>query len=154
MSPSLPVPTDNIYKFACLFGLALIVSSIFSFVATYTSSLDRKVRYSEALIPLEAKAQRTKIEEDTLAMNKKLIEVTKSNENAAGVAISIVLVVGLFLSGYGAKKWYQDIQRRDDRLAALQLEKLEAEIAKLRSEIKSPAQFALPSDAPSERSDG
>lgn len=140
MTPSIPIPTDNIYKFACLFGLAIVISSIFAFVALYTASLDRKVKYSEALIPSETKAPRTSLEEQMLSMNKKLIEVTKSNESLANFAIAIVLTFGLSLSSYGAKRWYQKIQQRDDRLAALQIEKLEIEIAKLRSEIKPPVQ--------------
>lgn len=138
MTPSLPVPTDNIYKFACLFGLALIISSVFAFVSTYTSSLDRKIKYSEVIILLEARAQLSKFEDDTLAMNRKLIEVTKSNEDFAGTVVAALLVVGIFLSSYGANKWYRDIQQRDDRLAALQIEKLEVEVAKLRSEFQPP----------------
>lgn len=136
MTPSLPVPTDNIYKFACLFGLVLIVSSLFAFVSMYTSSLDSKIKYVEATIPLEAKLVRTKVEEEKLAMNKKLIEVTKSNEKSAAFAIGIVLALGILLSGYGAKRWHRDIQQRDDRLVTLQIEKLEVEIAKLRAEAK------------------
>lgn len=135
MTPSLPVATDNIYKFVCLFGLALIISSIFTFVSTYTASLDRKVKYSEAIIPLEAKAQRSKAEDDLLAMNKKLIEITKSNENAVGTIIIVILAVGISLSVSGAQMWYSTIQKRDDMLAALQREKLELEIQKLRLEL-------------------
>ncbi len=131
MQPSVPIPTDNIYKFACLFGLALIVSAIFSFVASYSSSLDRKVRYMEIVIPLEAKTEKSKTEEDLLAMNRKLISVTKENEQAATVAISAVLVAGLLLSLYGATKWHQIVQKRDDQLAELQLRKLAAEVARL-----------------------
>ena len=131
MQPSVPIPTDNIYKFACLFGLALIVSAIFSFVASYSSSLDRKVRYMEIMIPLEAKTEKSKTEEDLLAMNRKLISVTKENEQAATVAISAVLVAGLLLSLYGATKWHQIVQKRDDQLAELQLRKLAAEVARL-----------------------
>ena len=131
MQPSVPIPTDNIYKFACLFGLALIVSAIFSFVASYSSSLDRKVRYMEIVIPLEAKTEKSKTEEDQLAMNRKLISVTKENEQAATVAISAVLVAGLLLSLYGATKWHQIVQKRDDQLAELQLRKLAAEVARL-----------------------
>lgn len=131
MQPSVPIPTDNIYKFACLFGLTLIVSAIFSFVASYSSSLDRKVRYMEIVIPLEAKTEKSKTEEDLLAMNRKLISVTKENEQAATVAISAVLVAGLLLSLYGATKWHQIVQKRDDQLAELQLRKLAAEVARL-----------------------
>lgn len=134
MTPSLPIPTDNIYKFACLFGLALIVSSIFAYVTSYTSALDRKIKYAEAIIVLEAREQRSKTENDTLAMHKKLVEVTKSNEAAATNAIFVVLIVGLLLSVFGANRWYRDIQIRDDRLVALQIAKLEAEIAALNAQ--------------------
>lgn len=134
MTPSLSVTTDNIYKFACLFGLALIISSIFAFVSTYTASLDRKIKYSETIIPLEAKAQRTKTEDDLLAMNKKLIKITEANENFAGVSITVILLAGILLSIFGAQRWYTNIQKRDDRLSALQQEKLELEIEKLRPE--------------------
>ena len=136
MQPSFPIPTDNIYKFGCLFGLVLIVSSIFSFVSSYSSALDRKVRYSEIVIPLEAKSSRTKIEEDLLTLNKKLIEVTRSNEKYAAQGLAAVLGVGIALSAYGARKWYRLVQIRDDRIAELQLRKLAAEVAKLEAEVE------------------
>ena len=85
----------------------------------------------EIVIPLEAKTEKSKTEEDLLAMNRKLISVTKENEQAATVAISAVLVAGLLLSLYGATKWHQIVQKRDDQLAELQLRKLAAEVARL-----------------------
>ena len=135
MTPSsVPLPTDNIYKFACLFGLALVVSGVFSFVALYSSSLDRKVKYSEVVIALESKPQRSKSEDVLVSLNRKLIEIAKSNETFANASIAVLIVAGLLLSMYGAKHWHQKIQVRDDRLADLQLEKLELEVAKLRSQ--------------------
>lgn len=77
MNPSLPIPTDNIYKFGCIFGLALIIVSAFSYVTMYTTTLDRKVRYSEVIIPLEGKSPRSKVEDDILVMNKKLLDVAR-----------------------------------------------------------------------------
>jgi len=135
MTPSLPIPTDNIYKFACLFGLALIVVSIFSYVSTYTSTLDRKVKYMEVIIPLEAKAERNKGENDLLELNKKLIEVSKSNERSATTMMETALVMGIVLSLFGAYNWYEKIHKRDEKLAQLQIEKLEAEVAKIRAEL-------------------
>jgi hypothetical protein len=35
MEPSIPVPTDNLYKFIALFGLVLFVSSGITFVYSY-----------------------------------------------------------------------------------------------------------------------
>ncbi|NMF88263.1 hypothetical protein [Aromatoleum petrolei] len=131
MVPNLPIATDNIYKFACLFGLAMIIVSILSFVTVYSSTLDRKVKLSEAIIPLEAKETLTKAEQQTLELNRKLIEVAKGNERTAHSAIGGTFAVGLMLSIYGARRWRTTIQARDDLLATLQIEKLRAEIAKL-----------------------
>lgn len=139
MTPSLPLPTDNVYKFMCLFGLTLIVVGIFSFVSTYATSLDRKIGFLEVVIPLEAKMDRTKAENELLNMKKKLIEVTKSNESYATNAAGIVIGLGLFLSLYGAHSWYNKIQVRDDKLAQLQLEKVELEVARLRHEAEQVA---------------
>lgn len=148
MTPNIAPPTDNIYKFACLFGLALVISSIFGFVSIYSSSLDRKIEYSKTVIPLEAKEKRTKAEDSMLAMSKKLIEVTKSNESFANGLIAVVLVAGLSLSWYGASNWQTKIQARDDMQSLLLLEKMRAEINKLKLEAKVLEQAPAASDAP------
>lgn len=134
MTPSLSIATDNIYKFTCLFGLALIIAAIFSFVSMYSTSLDRKVKYMEVIILLEAKEQRNKADEDLLEMNKKLLEVAKSNDKTGNTFASAVLGIGIVLSAYGALLWHRNIQLRDDKLAQLQIEKLELEVSKLRGE--------------------
>lgn len=134
MQPALPLPTDNIYKFSCLFGLALIVSSIFSFVAVYNSSLEQKVRHAVVAIPLESIQQQTKVEKDLLALHKKLIQITSENEKSAAFVIGFLMTAGFFLSGLGAYKWHGVIQVRDNKLAELQLRKLEIEVAKLEKE--------------------
>lgn len=125
---------------------------MFAFVSTYTASLDRKIKYSETIIPIEAKAQRSKAEDELLSMNKKLIEVTKSNEESAGTVIIFIFAVGISLSISGAQMWYSSIQKRDDRLATLQQEKLELEIEKLRSELAKStlSELAVPNVANNE----
>ena len=131
MTPSLPVPTDNIYKFACFFGLVLIVSGIFSFVAVYSNSLASKVKYMEAIIGLESTATREKADEERFNLNQTLLEITSKNEETAQRAISVVLAAGILLAGYGAWKWKTIVQPKDDRIAQLQVEKLELEVARL-----------------------
>lgn len=137
MPPNIPIPTDNIYKFACLFGLALIITSIFSFVSTYAAFFESRIKYVEVLISLDAKSPRSKIDDDLLTFNKKLIEISKSNETVANFVIGAVLSIGLGLSFWGATRWYQKIQSRDDRLAQLQIQKLKVEIIKLRVDIRA-----------------
>lgn len=141
MIPNLPIATDNIYKFACLFGLTMIIAAILSFVSVYSSTLDNKVKLSEVIISLEAKEVLTKAEENTLELNRKLLEIAKSNERFAQGGIASLVVIGLVLCIYGARRWHTRIQARDNLLATLQIEKLRAEIAKLELEtnrLRSP----------------
>ena len=58
------------------------------------------------------------------------------NEQMTIWPVAVVMVLGLSLSWYGAKKWNQVIQTRDDKLADLQIRKLEAEVAKLEAEVQ------------------
>jgi len=134
MPPSFSIATDNIYKFTCLFGLALIITAIFSFISMYSASLEQKVKYMEALILLEAKTEKNKVDADLLEMNKKLLEVATSNDKTGNSFASAVLGTGIVFSIFGAFLWYGKIQLRDDKLAQLQIEKLELELSKLRGE--------------------
>jgi hypothetical protein len=134
MTPSLPIATDNIYKFTCLFGLALIIAGVLSFVSLYSTSLEQSVKYSEIVIQLEAKEQRNKAENDLLELNRKLLSVTGENRLAGFKFVTFFIGVGFSLSLVGAYLWYQKIQIRDDKLAKLQIEKIELEISKLRDE--------------------
>lgn len=149
MQPSLPVPTDNIYKFSCLFGLVLIVSAVIAIASVYSSSLDRKIVYVQAVIALDSKAERTKQEEDSLKLNRLLIDVTKKNEDYVNIWLGVVIGFGLCLSGFGAMQWHRTIQRRDDQLAELQIQKLQAEIAKIQAEIPLPSSPDIPPPAAS-----
>ena len=40
MNTTLPTATDNVYKFACVFGLALIVTAVLSITSAYNYLLD------------------------------------------------------------------------------------------------------------------
>ena len=136
MNPTLSVPTDNIYKFACLFGLALIIVSLYTFVTAYSSTLDRKAKYSETISSLEAKETRSKVDEDALALNKKLLEIAQKNEQSANTLLESTFAVGTVLSALGAWLWYWKIQARDDLLAQLQIQKLQAEVANLQADAQ------------------
>lgn len=149
MQPSLPVPTDNIYKFSCLFGLVLIVSAVIAIASVYSSSLDRKIVYVQAVIALDSKTERTKQEEESLKLNRLLIDVTKKNEDYVNIWLGVVIGFGLCLSGFGALQWHRTIQRRDDQLAELQIQKLQAEIAKIQAETPLPSSSEIPPPAAS-----
>lgn len=135
MTPALQIATDNVYKFLSLFGLALIIMSIAAFVSTYSASLETKIKYKEVIISLEANAQRSKADGDRLELNKRLLDIAKSNEGVANNFIILSMIFGIILSWFGFQLWYERIQKRDDAVAQLQLEKLELEVAKLRESL-------------------
>lgn len=132
MTPSLPVPTDNLYKFACLFGLVLVVTGVFSFVAVYASSLERKAALMEAIFTLEDKLEKPMVEQKRLFLNQTLLEKTANDESFANKLLGVVLGSGFLLAGWGWWNWKRVVHPRDERVAVLQVEKLELEVGRLR----------------------
>ena len=118
------------------------------------SNLDRRIRYSEIVIPLEAKTPRSTTEEGVLELNKQLLNVTRENEKVANGAVGAIFGLGLVLSVVGGHSWYQKVQVRDDRLTNLQLRKLEAELFKLEAEVKAQAEAVLVREAERGNGDG
>ena len=132
MTPSIPLPTDNLYKFLCLFGLALMLASVYAFVALYSNSLERVETYSKLVIELQANTSPTEVEKDRLTLAKAMLKVTTENRLAGTWGFALTLGLGLFMGLLGGMLWHSRIQVRDDEVATLQLEKLRLEVEKLR----------------------
>lgn len=128
MTPSLSVPTDNIYKFASLFGLALIIASLLSLVAVYTSTLSEKIRLADAISVLETIEKRSPEQEVRLAIRQKELSVRQSNESTASIVLLVIFGLGLGCSFWGFDQWKSLVQTRDDQIAELQRRKLELEV--------------------------
>lgn len=125
MQPSIPVPTDNLYKFAALFGLVLIVASIVSVVSTYNSAYDELVEIASSYIALEGKSDATTKQMKQL-MDKR-IEVIDSNREFYVFILSIPIVIGGALSVWGFQRWAR-IQPLHDELIELQVAKVRKEV--------------------------
>ena len=110
MFPNLSIATDNIYKFACLFGLAIILASIFSTVSVYNYTLDRQIALSETIISIEAKKERTKTEIDKLELSKQLLKISNTNQKISSRIIGVVLGLGIVFSIYGAWNWKKEFK--------------------------------------------
>lgn len=137
---------DNVYRFAGLCGVVLVVAALFAFVAAHTSALDRETRFVEAIVPLEAKAPRSKAEEELLDVNRRLLERARANGRGALIVAGAVGGLGLLLAAYGWVQWRRLVQPRSDRLVVLQLEKLQFELAALRAEHAAPPDERLLDD--------
>jgi hypothetical protein len=134
MTPSLSLPTDSVYKFCCLFGLSLVIVGSVSFLSVYNASLAEKIKRTEDLIALQAKPQKAPEDEQRIKLYERVLKLVAENEKAGYYAVSAMVGLGLAASLLGGIAWYQKVQLRDDRIGQLQLERLELEVANLRSE--------------------
>lgn len=148
MTPSLSVPTDNIYKFASLFGLALIVVSMLGFIAQYTSALESKTRYAQAIALHSTKDPRSKFDDEMIALNTRLLEVTRSNERMASWFVGGVAGIGVVVGLWGLGRWNNTVQKRDDQIADLQLRKLKTEVEMLEAKCAPAAAGTTPAPLP------
>lgn len=80
---------------------------------------------------LEANKSCSAAEDEALKLNKRLLDVTKSNKDVTLTILAATLGIGLSISGIGAYYWYTNIQLRDDALVELQTRKIELEIVGL-----------------------
>lgn len=134
MTPSLSVPTDNIYKFASLFGLALLIASILGFIAHYSTSLEAKSRYVQIISMHNSKEPKSQFDHDMITLNEKLLQVAQKNQRTMSFYVGGVGGLGLAASLWGFWRWRYRVQTRDDAIADLQLRKLRAEVASLEAQ--------------------
>lgn len=124
MQPSIPVPTDNLYKFMALFGLVLVVSSLFGMVLTGRSAnaqiFDAARDYAQVDPEL---SPAKKAYADSLV---KKASIAAEDRDVLIMALIIPLTVGMLLSYSGFARWKQ-IQPLHDELLRLQVERARKE---------------------------
>lgn len=124
MQPNIPLPTDNLYKFTALFGLVLVVSSIFGIVLTGRSAnnqiFDAAKEY--ALVDPELSPAKKAYAE---ALVKKAA-IASEDRDVLTKALAMPLTVGVLLSFWGFTRW-RKIQPLHDELLRLQVEKARKE---------------------------
>lgn len=135
MFPNINLPTDNFYKFCCLSGLFLIVTSVICSIYTYKSSLNAEIKHSTDIQILELKQKQKlplSMQEKVLLQNsKELLSITKSDKHYALRWIVYLFILGLFLFTYGFICWYMKIQRYEDAIIRFQEQKEKSEVEKL-----------------------
>ena len=112
------IPTDNLYKFLAIFGLAIILASLLSF-ALLTPDLNELMGLLQSKSMIEAALPQAGIEglfEATLKL-KSAVFFTKL------VVLGISLVVGLIISGLGFFSWYAKKQALEDVLLSMEVAK-------------------------------
>jgi hypothetical protein len=125
MNLPMSVPTDNVYKFAAIFGLVMVIASFWGII-TQTSLTNEIVLVSAPEIAsLEANQSPTPSEKAKLDMLKKRKEAAIEDRKGISDLCSKMAGLGTAVSLVGFFFWYWMIQRHQDRLLKLQV--IEAE---------------------------
>ncbi len=130
MESKIPLPTDNIYKFYALFGLLLLITSIFGTVIVSTSTNEKLYELVKEYESIP-KAEEGKKESALGKVIEKRIEVQIGNKNFYNRGLGALLGVSIFLMFYGFRQWHTKIQPKQDEYFNLQIQKLRAELEKL-----------------------
>ncbi len=128
MTPKLPLPTDNIYKFYALFGLVLLLSSAFGIIYTTDVTNQRVFEIFTQIGQYKEDGEISSFEEGQIQMLEKLKEVALSNKELYLFVLHSSFATSLYLMLYGFYRWHMTIQRRDDRLVQLKIRQLEKEL--------------------------
>ncbi|WP_415904574.1 hypothetical protein ACMXYW_14945 [Neptuniibacter sp. QD48_55] len=128
MTPGFSIPTDNIYKFYALLGLALVLSSMLSFVYVYDASRAKTLEWSEEIMILEQKEELSVSGEERKELLEALVKVEEENKNFYMYVLNLALGAGIGIALIGLIIWQFSVQPRSDRLIELQIKSLEMEI--------------------------
>jgi hypothetical protein len=125
MTPNIPIPTDNIYKFYATFGFVLLVAALVSFVYVHNSTNQKLFELSTSINKFKSDGAITAFEKKQIEMQERLGEITAEDNTFFGVILVIVTLFGLMLSIYGFRMWHTVIQPRDDKIFELKIKQME-----------------------------
>jgi hypothetical protein len=136
MQPNIPLPTDNIYKFAALFGLVVFISTMLAMAYLTGKNNELVFKYFEESLSLEAQ------ENPSIAdIVKKVLLERNLDVNVA--ALTIYWYIMWITSGIAASfsvcsglYWYKRVQPKQDELLNLQIEKMKREIQVLEKQLE------------------
>lgn len=128
MTPNIPIPTDNIYKFYASFGFVLLIAALVSFVYVHNSTNEKVIAWVTNISKLKNNQKITKHEEDQIDLYNNLIEASQKDKQLFSNVLLTTSIIGLFVSGFGFYKWEKEIQPRDDKLTELKIKQLENDL--------------------------
>ncbi len=130
MNSRLSIPTDNIYKFYAIFGLAFCIGALTLFVFTYNTHLESSVSLTLELTKLESNNSEDNLIQAKKEMLQNLLKIGNSNKDLYMSIISLSFSLGLFVMAIGFYRWHYKIQPQLDRLVVLQIKQLEQALSK------------------------
>ena len=130
------IPTDNIYKFLALFGLAFTLFLIGLLVYLVNSSNEVILNAHVQAAELQTNEKRSPRAQATLDAIEKRVEITVADKEFGQWVLRISLGCSLYLMGFGFVKWARAVQPLQDELMRVQLELQKLQLEKLRREVQ------------------
>lgn len=130
MESRIPLPTDNIYKFYALFGLALLIASMAAFLYVHKSTNEMAFEVALEFAELAAKEHPSASELKRKEVIEKRLSIAVEDREIYNYTLSVFMGVGIFLMIMGFGKWQTVVQPKQDKLLDLQIAQAEQDLKK------------------------
>jgi hypothetical protein len=128
MENRVPLPTDNIFKFYALFGLLLTIFAAGSILYVNKSTNDLAFEIVVEYETLKADPMRSVSQEAHFQVMERKLEIAAKNKGTFMFCLSVITTAGIWMMGYGFRKWHTEVQPVQDEIARLNLKKLRQEV--------------------------
>lgn len=136
MTPTMPMTTDNIYKFATLLGLALLASVVF--LCLYLPEKYGEIAFNDLVELQLLKSKDNPSKEETIKINalEKKDKALADNILSLLWGAAILAILGIFFFLWGGICWLRRVQPKQNELLDLQIVKTKLEIMELEKKLQ------------------
>lgn len=136
MTPTMPMTTDNIYKFATLLGFALLASVVF--LCLYLTEKYGEIAFNDLVELQLLKSKDNPSKEETIKINalEKKDKALADNILSLLWGAAILAILGIFFFLWGGICWLRRVQPKQNELLDLQIVKTKLEIMELEKNLQ------------------
>ena len=128
MISKIPLPTDNLYKFIALFGLMIFITTLVMFFTRHQYYNESAFNRYSKIVALEMIENRTEQEENELFILTEQQRIEESDEDLEiGTYVALAIFSFFVIIPFGFTLWYVKVQKDEDRLLVLRVEKARIE---------------------------
>jgi hypothetical protein len=136
MLPSVPIAMDNIYKFAALFGLVVMISTIVAMLYLLKINYEFGISTIDELELLKVKENLTQAESIRKSAIEQILELRNFGTKSFMYVLDFFFIIGGLVCFWGFYCWFKKVQPKQDELFNLQIEKMKREIQVLEKQLE------------------